>query len=307
MLATTCEGSGEASGVLLENGIVLTAASAVKTPLSIVIVTPDNQIRQANLLGTSADGVAVLRMIGQLEDEPIPLATADPDPKSELAQIGYTAAGQQRIQPVGTTERPRALSEVMNAAKLGGPVVDKDGQVVGLVVGDTVQAATIIGLAKLRAYTAPKPVGLTVEAGGKCARSRGPQSPVVPELQVASTPLAVEAQRMLGDYLTLENRHDFTALQAVYSKYRKKSMSPTRDRDSHQTSYFFDPKITGVSAYGADGAYARMTFNVLFSPDVKGAGGLNCRRFDQRYRLVREGGKLVMDGVEMVLPGQACD
>ena len=74
VLATTCAGTGEATGALIDGDRILTAASAVEQPLSIVIVTPDNQIRRANLLGTSADGVAVLQMIGSLDGERLSLA-----------------------------------------------------------------------------------------------------------------------------------------------------------------------------------------------------------------------------------------
>ena len=57
-------------------------------------MTPDGRVRRANLLGTSADGVAVLRLIGRLDGEPVPLAPPSPDPKAERALIGYTAAGE---------------------------------------------------------------------------------------------------------------------------------------------------------------------------------------------------------------------
>jgi hypothetical protein len=306
VLATTCGGSGEASGVLLANGLILTAASAVEQSLSIVIVTPDNRIRRANPLGRSADGVGVLAMIGRLDDAPLELAATDPDPKAERGLIGYTAAGRQTIQPVGSAADPRALSEVMNAAKLGGPIVDKRGQVVGLVTGDTVQASTIVDVGKLRGYVVPKSTGLTPEPGGTCERSRGPQTPIVPELQVANTPLAVEAQTVLGSYLSLENRHDFAALQAVYSQRLAKTITPTKDAQNHETSYFFGAKINEVSRNGVDGANARMTFTVLFSPNATGAKGLSCNRLDLRYRLVRQGGKLVID--QTVLMAQAsCD
>ena len=74
------QGTGEATGVLTDDGRILTAASAVDQPRSIVM-TQDNKIRRANLFGTSADGVAVLQLIGQLDGEPLPLATEAPDPK----------------------------------------------------------------------------------------------------------------------------------------------------------------------------------------------------------------------------------
>jgi hypothetical protein len=307
VLATTCEGTGEASGVLTDNGLVLTAASAVKQPLSIVIVTADNRIRRANLLGSSADGVAVLRMIGRLDDTPLPLATTDPDPKAERALLGYTAAGKQSSQSVGTTERPRALSEVMNAAKLGGPVVDKASQVVGLVVGNTVQASTIIGVGKLREYVAPSAKGIIPEAGGDCQQSRGPQTAIAPELQVAGTQVAREVQRLLGNYLTLENNRDFEAIRPLYSKRLAKTLTVDRDRRSHATSYFFTAKLTEVSRYGVDGAYGRMTYNALFSPTASGAGGNTCNHLDVRYRLVREAGKLVIDQATAMGAPVGCD
>jgi len=306
VLATTCEGTGEASGVLIDDGVILTAASAIKQPLSIAIVTSDNRIRRANLLGSSADGVAVLRMIGRLDDDPLPLSAADPDPKAERALIGYTAAGKQAIQSVGTTDRPRALSEVMNPAKLGGPVLGRSGEVIGLVVGDTIAASSVVPAAKLRQYVVPSGPALTPEPGGACERSRGPQTAIVPELLVSPTPLAMEAQRLLGTYLTLMNRHDFGPLRSFYSKRLLGALSENRDRENHQTSYFFGARITEVTSY-EHGVNARMMFTVLFSPNADGAKGQTCNRLDIRYRLVRQGNQLKVDQGSTVTLAQGCD
>ncbi|WP_329001567.1 serine protease [Kribbella sp. NBC_00709] len=303
ILATTCGATGEASGVLIADGRVLTAASAVDQPKSIVVVTPDGRIRRANLLGTSADGVAVLQPIG-LDSTPVHLPTTDPDPKAERALIGYTAAGKQTVNQVGSAADPRALSEVMNATKLGGPIVDKSGGVIGLVTGATVQSSAIVPLAKLRGYLAASPAGLTVAAGGTCPQSRGPQAAVAPALQVAATPLNVEVRTLFGNYVTLENQQDFRGLQSLYSARFAKGMTEARDRHNHQTSYFFNPKITDVAP---DGSYARMSYNILFAPTATGADGHNCNRLDVRFQLVRANGKLVIDRtVPMALP-VSCD
>lgn len=303
VLATTCGSTGEASGVLIDNGRVLTAASAVANPRSIVIVTEDGRIRRANLLGTSSDGVAVLQSIG-LDGTPMHLAAADPDPKAQRALIGYTAAGKQTINQVGSADDPRALSEVMNTAKLGGPVVDKSGSLIGLVTGATVQASAIVPLENLRGYVAVAPAGLTVATAGDCPHSRGPQIAVQPALQVAGTPLNVEVQRLLGNYVTLENQQDFPRLQSLYSARYAKGMTEDRDRTNHQTTYFFSPKLTDVAP---DGAYARMSYNVLFAPTAKGAGGQNCNRLDVRFQLVRVDGKLLIDRTVPMATPVSCD
>ncbi|WP_433160261.1 S1 family peptidase [Kribbella sp. CA-247076] len=307
VVATTCEGTGQASGVLIGDGLILTAASALRQPLSIAIVTGDGRVRTANQLGSSADGVAVLRMIGRLDNEPVPLAAGTADPKAERALIGYTAAGDLTSRSVGTAERQQALSSVMSQSKLGGPVVDKSGQVVGLVTGDTVATSTIVPLDRLQQYVGPKATGLTAEPGGTCKRSRGPQTAVLPELLVASTPLALEAQKQLGTYLTLENRHDFEALRPVYSQSLGRRLPLERDRDNHQTSYFFNSRITEVSPTPSGGVNVRMMFAVLFSPNASGAAGHACNLLDLRYVLVREKGQLRMDGSTEMSPVRSCD
>ena len=303
VLASTCAGTGEASGVLIDNGRILTATSAVEEPRSIVVVMPDGRIRRANLLGTSTDGVAVLQSIG-FDGAPLHLPATNPEPKAERALVGYTAAGKQVINAIGSAADPTALGEVMNAAKLGGPVVDKSGGLIGLVVGDTVQASTIVGLDKLRGYVAAAPTDLAVGAGGTCEQSKGPQAAIAPLLQVANTPLAIEVQTLLANYLTLENRQDFAALRPLYSPRFAQSLSEEQDRSKHKTSYFFSPKLTDLAA---DGSYARMSYNVLFAPTATGADGQNCSRLDTKFQLVRSKGKLVIDRTSPMSPAVACD
>ncbi|WP_427891004.1 trypsin-like peptidase domain-containing protein [Kribbella sp. GL6] len=303
ILATTCAGSGEASGVLIDNGRILTAASAVDQPKSIVVVAPDGRMRRANLLGTSADGVAVLQSIG-FDDPPLHLPAADPGNRAERALIGYTAAGKQVVNEIGSTADPKPLSQFMNAAKLGGPVVGKSGELVGLVTGPTVQTAAVVPVGRLREYVAPASSGITVASAGTCPESRGPQGGIVPVLQVAGTPSALKVRQLLANYLTLENKHDFDALQALYSPRLAASLTVARDRQGHSTSYFFNPRITDLAP---DGSYARMAYNVLFAGTAKGAGGGICNRLDGRVDLVWVGGKPVIDGIAYATDPVSCD
>lgn len=306
ILATTCEGTGQASGVLLENGLVLTAASSIKQPMSVALLTSTGEVRLANVLGSSPDGVAVLRMLGQLTTPKAQLAPKDPPAAAERAVVGFIANGLQTIQLLGPAREPKPLTSVLNATKLGSPALDSKGRVVGLITGDTVPTAKIVPLGTLRQYAGTGQPGLTPEPGGTCVRSRGPQTPIVPELTVANTPLAGEVQKLLGDYLTTMNKHDFVAIRALYSQQLTKNLSLTRDRDNHQTSYTFGPRIIEVTESGGY-VNARMTYSVLFSPNSNGARGQTCNRPDNRYRLVRENGKLVVDSAAAVQPPRGCD
>jgi hypothetical protein len=306
VLATTCEGTGVATGVLLENGLVLTAASAIKQPMSVALLTTTGEVRRANVLGSSQDGVAVLRMLGQLTGSKGQLAPKDPPAGADRAVLGFIANGLQTIQQLGPLKDPKPLPSVLNATKLGSPVLDRSGRVIGLVTGDTVPTAKVVPLGNLRQYSGTGQPGITPEPGGTCVRSRGPQIPIVPELAVANTPLAGEVQKLLGDYLTTTNRHDFVAIRVFYSAHLAKNLSEAQDRDHHQTSYVFGARITEVTETG-EYVNARMTYSVLFSPNSLGAGGQTCNRLDNRYRLVRENGKLVVDTAAAVQAPRSCD
>jgi hypothetical protein len=50
-----------------------------------------------------------------------------------------------------------------------------------------------------------------------------------------------------------------------------------------------------------------VTYSVLFSPNSTGAFGQTCNRLDNRYRLVRENGKLLVDRAVGVQAPQPCD
>jgi hypothetical protein len=305
VLASTCAGSGEATGVLFDNGRVLTAASAIRQPVSVAVVTADGRIRRAIVVGTSADGVAVLNLPGRLDTSTAVVASSAPEAGAQRAIIGYDQAGKQSIQEAGTTREPRALAEFLDPASLGAPVLDRNGQVTGLVTGNTVASGKVIGLDEVRRYAGSAP-GVAAEATGKCS-ARGPRTAVQPALTVAASPLASEIQQLFGSYLKALNQHDFLAMQDTYSRQFAADSTQEAFDKSHGTSYAFGPVISEIGGTGQTRATARMTFAVLFSPQSSGAKGTTCVRLDLRYKLVREQGRLRIDAATNVSSNQSCD
>jgi hypothetical protein len=123
-------------------------------------------------------------------------------------------------------------------------------------------------------------------------------------LQVANTQLAREAQRLLTNYLTLQNQHDFTKVRAFYSPRFAGNLTAKQDRDKHRTSYFFNPRLTDLAP---DGSSVRMAYNVMYAPTATGAGGQNCSRLDTTFYLVRSRGRLVLDRTVKASDPVACD
>ncbi|MGC4943292.1 serine protease [Kribbella sp. DT2] len=306
VLATTCEGTGQASGVLMPGGVVLTAVSAIREPISIAIVTQDGKVRRAVVRGSNANGVAVLAMAGKADKPTASLAAKLPDGSADRALVGYELNGDQVARRLGTADEPGKLTEIVDAAALGAPEVDNRGRVIGLLTGPTIATSRIAGLDELRPYAEGRGT-LTPEKLGNC-RARGPQSPVEPELAVANTPLAGEVREILGQYLDTLNRHDFVGMQSTYSDVLRARSDPAEDAKKHATSYAFQPVVESVTTAGGDNnADARLSFTVLFSPNSNGANGHTCGRLWIRYHLVREQQGLRIDGASTEKNTAGCD
>jgi hypothetical protein len=305
VLATTCNGTGQATGVRLGDALVLTAASAVRGPVSVALETADGRVRRATVLGTSTDGVAVLRLIGQLAGQPADLAAKEPDPKADRAILGYSPEGDELIRSAGTTAAPKKLRDIIGETSLGAPVFDNNGQVTGLVTGDTVSTGKVLALPDLRQYAGNQPP-IAPEPPGVC-QAKGPQNPLVPTLAVANTPLAGEVLQTLSAYLNALNKHDFVAMQATYSKELAATVDLAADTARHKTSYAFGATITQVTPSGNAGAFGRMSFTVLFSADGVVSKGQTCSRLDIRYFLVRQEGRMRIRTTEAMPGNQSCD
>ncbi|GAB2613664.1 S1 family peptidase [Kribbella endophytica] len=301
VLATTCDGTGQASGVLLPGGTVLTATSAILSPVSVAILTQDGRVRRATVRGSTADGVAVLTVAGPANLPTAQFAQKLPDVSADRGLVGYDLSGEQVVVQAGTTKQPATLPGLVDAGALGAPLSDREGRVIGLFTGDTVATGKIIG--KDRLPSGPNP-SLRPETTEPCS-SRGPQSPVEPDLAVANTPLAGEVNAALADYLNTLNLHNFVAMQSTYSERLRSLSSAKVDESKHGTSYAFGAVIEKVRAAGA-AADAEMAFTVLFSPTSAQAKGQTCAQLRIQYHLVREQQKLRIDGAKTVGNKSGC-
>jgi hypothetical protein len=302
VLATTCDGTGQASGVLLPGGTVLTARSAIVSPVSVAILTQDGRVRRATVRGSTPDGITVLSVAGPDTLPTAQFAQKLPDEAADRALVGYDLSGDQIVVQAGTAKEPATLAGQVDEVALGAPLTDREGRVIGLFTGDTVALGKIID--KDRLPSGPSP-SLRPETTVPCS-SRGPQSPVEPDLAVANTPLAGEVNTALADYLNTLNLHDFVAMQSTYSTRLRSRSSAKVDETKHGTSYAFGAVIEKVRTVGA-AADAEMAFTVLFSPTSAQANGQTCARLRIQYHLVREEQKLRIDGAKTLLNKAGCE
>jgi S1-C subfamily serine protease len=154
-LFSSTPAAGEGTGVVIgSRGIVLTSATLVASTRPITVTLADGRSLSATIIGRdAASGVAVLKVeatglptarLAETErlragDDVVALGDALALPGGPTVNRGVVAALQRSVAMPSKSQPPRltGLLEVttaLGASNAGGPVVDTDGEVVGIAV-----------------------------------------------------------------------------------------------------------------------------------------------------------------------------
>ncbi len=190
---TACGGGGVGSGFLIAPNLVATVAHVVVGADSVVL--RDGTIsRTGTVVGLDADHeVALVRTSGRFNGHIFELAGWQPDVGADVATIGYPLAGPRSLSRGSVSGLDRTgrfdgtaltgliqTDTALNPGSSGGPLLDRDGRVVGLVdakvegaegIGYAVPATTAAELfASWRATPDPPPA-----ATAGCGDPVGPE------------------------------------------------------------------------------------------------------------------------------------
>jgi len=294
--ASTCSGTGLATGLLIGDDRVLTVMPAVRGSVGAAIETADGRVRPATVGVDPATGLAVLSLSGDpLGVEPLQVASGTPSDGLDVAVIGFDGATQTADPHAIVQPSPGAdlngVTGLLPASVAGSAVLDRSGRLIGIVTSAGAAGARAVGLSVLREYAAN--ARTTDVDKPSCREAKGPQTPVVPRLDGPTGALAEEVQELLGTFLTAVNRHDGQAVLDATTG-RLADRSPREYEEQYRNEANFGAVIRSVQQDG-DGAQAVMTFTVLQAPrkDIP----YRCLRYAVRYFLVRDNGELRVEWV----------
>jgi S1-C subfamily serine protease len=156
----TCTSNGSGSGLLIGRNLVLTAAHVVSGATSINVWVEGNAkgtglLSRGEVVGINRNAdIALVRTARPLSGHAFSLATADPSIGDEVALIGYPfgdpglSAKFGHVSDLGRTvtfpddeggtvavSRLITTDAAVNPGNSGGPVIARDGRVVGIVSG----------------------------------------------------------------------------------------------------------------------------------------------------------------------------
>ncbi len=149
VVADTCNGREAGSGVVLADGIVLTARHVVRGATSVQVDVDGQGPLDAEVLGADGTGrdVAVLRVPALAGRRGTTVARTEVVPGTDVAASGHPRGGERHTiagavlgyvddGPLAADgRRVLTVDAAFQPGMSGGPVVDADGRLVGIAIG----------------------------------------------------------------------------------------------------------------------------------------------------------------------------
>jgi serine protease Do len=298
--ATTCDGSGIGTGFLVAPTLLVTAAHVVSGSVSLAVDDVAGPV-SGSILGIDSElDIALVSLSLPSTGHLFNLAADVPSPGATVAAIGFPL-GEPRTLTVGAisgvereivVEGGQRIAHLiqtdvaLNPGNSGGPLVDRRGDVVGVVSARRVDAQGI-NYAAAAGLARPLVQGWELSpqtiAAPECERPVGPDlgaAVVPPSTTDALTDLVV---RTFQEYFTGINAGDYERSRLRLSPARRPS--PSKWEDALASSYDFDIAVNQVTA-SDPGGIAWVTFTSLQAADKGPRPGETCTLWSIDYTLV---------------------
>jgi serine protease Do len=297
--ATTCDGSGIGTGFLVAPDLLVTAAHVVAGSVSLAVDDVAGAI-SGRVLGLDSElDIALINLAQPSTGHLFTLATDIPSPGATVAAIGFpfneprtlTVGAISGVDRAITVEGGQQIDHLiqtdvaLNPGNSGGPLIDRRGDVVGVVSAGRFDAqgtnyAAAAGLARpLVEGWESTPQEIDVP---KC-QALGPDLEVTvvpPSTQDALSDLAVTT---FEAYFTGINEGDYESSRLRLAPPRRPSAA--KWADALATSYDFDIVVNQVTASGS-GAIVWVTFTSLQAADKGPRAGETCTLWSIDYSLI---------------------
>lgn len=337
---SNCEGpAGSGSGFLIEGGLVVTAAHVIKDASKIFLLIGD-QLVTGQVLGTNdLSDIALVRVNTDVVGHHFDFIEGEPRIGTEVRALGFphyisvedaeasrngftanggdvTALNQTVKYAFGTIEDMIRTDASIDSGNSGGPLITKDGSVVGLVsaVRMTTDGAPVNGWAY--AVTAPRIVEAVTEWQERgtsvtltsCDNANAPDDLTLQVNVVSSHDQATSIAQSLASHGQAINIGNYDSAYSIFTgRVLKKVGSLENWAEGVGTSYWLGLRVDDVQGTGDQ---LRTRIQLATAQDAehspKGTTGQECSLWTLDYTMDWDGTRWLMENVQTVGVPQDC-
>jgi serine protease Do len=310
IIASTCYGTGEGSGILLPSGMVATVAHVVDGAVA-VGVTSGGTTTSATVVGyDGARDLALLKPATPLRGHALTFDASVAPVGSPVAALGYpldqpltlttgAISGLARTIAIDGVNRNDLIETdtSINPGNSGGPLITSAGSVVGLVDAKNVTAAGIgyavdgaVAAKELAAWEAdPQP-----QPQGSCQSPLGPSVTSGPSVSGPSGANSAGITSTLTSYFNDINDGNYAGAFALLDPQAQSQTSLSQFAQGDATSYDFNISVGAVTGLPDGDAMVPVEFTSI-QDSADGPNGDTCDNWTLNYTMVNSTGTWLID------------
>ena len=308
----SCDRGGVGSGFLLAPDLVATAAHVVEDGRVIAVRQGHHLIATGTVVGIDeAADLALVRTSISFPGHVFDLGTADPAIGDDVAVIGYpmggpksftkgTVSGLRRtIHTDGGTRRAMIQTDAaVNPGNSGGPMLDQDGTVVGVVDAVRIDAANMGYAVSARTARGPfaqwQQAPTPVHPAGDCEAPTVPDGVHVDVLDHSGHPDGPAIAEVLSKYANGINTGDWDTAYGQFTPAERGRVDYDDFVSGSVSTYIITMDVDSIDTTST-GDTVEVRFTSLQDASA-GVDGQECSEWSMTYTLVQQGGRWLIDG-----------
>jgi S1-C subfamily serine protease len=307
---TSCSGSAIGTGFLVAPNLVATAAHVVDGA-AVIGVTAGSDTRVGSVVGIdSGSDVSLIRLDQPLPGHVFAVQQTPPVVGTPVAAMGFpeglpltftqgSISGLDRTIPVeGQTRTGLIQTDAsVNPGNSGGPLLDPDGKVVGVIDAGAADAQGIsfavsgrVAQPLLASWQASPQ---TVASQSGCGSPTGPSADASPHSELTGADATAIGQTLLTYFRAIDAADYATAWNQLTAAQRAQ-VSPDQLASGLRTTYDFNISLHSLTPQSPGTATVYATFSSLQSPQL-GPHGESCDLWTLDYTMRNESGSWLIE------------
>ena len=299
VVSDSCSTGRSGTGFQIAPNLVVTVSSLLTDTISVAVTSADHQVRFGQVIGFN-DDLAVIQLEHSLPGH-IFGNRSDAKAGQPVGVLGFvpqSSGAAVRSATLGSADQdrhPLQAADQLQPGDLGGPVIDQQGELVGILI--STDSATMLDANAAAAAATPWISSPQHFDPSSCSTASGPDEDVQPGVPDSSAS-TIAISDTVARYFSAIDKADYSTSYALLGPAVQSAIG-TLDQFSSGQATTFDHNVTlhSVSQGSDNSLQAWVTFSSLQAGDHGPQDGQTCSNWSLDYTMMPSDDGYLINGV----------